>query len=104
MAEPASYTFGDVTVPSVEQAMAGLSLTVRWHNKMRIQGERDSSDVGILEGINRLVFNSDNLAELGLVLERNAEIEIPGYGKTFRLDQEEEPDGPLNVYWSVIEL
>ena len=105
MAEPAFYSFGDGDpVPTQEQLDAGLSLTVRWHNKMRIQGERDSSDVGILEGINRLVFNSENLAALGLTLERLGEIEIPGYGKTFRLDQEEEPDGPLNVYWSVIEL
>jgi hypothetical protein len=58
MAEPASYSFSGDTYPTVEQIEAGLSLTVRWHNKMRIQGERDSSDVGILEGINRLVFNS----------------------------------------------
>lgn len=104
MAEPASYSFGGNTYPTPEQIDAGLSLTVRWHNKMRIQGERDSSDVGILEGINRLVFNTDNLAALGLTLERLGQIDIPGYGKTFRLDQEEESDGPLNVYWSVIEL
>jgi hypothetical protein len=107
MAEPAIYTApgaGGAVYPTQEQTDAGLSLTVRWHNKMRIQGERDSSDVGILEGINRLVFNTDELTALGLVLTRLGTVEIPGYGKSFRLDQHEEPDGPLNDYWSVVEL
>jgi hypothetical protein len=105
MSESASYSFnGGDPVPTPEQTDAGLSLTVRWHNKMRIQGERDSSDVGILEGINRLVFNTENLAALGLTLQRLGEITVAGYGKRFRLDQHEEPDGPLNDYWSVIEL
>jgi hypothetical protein len=104
MAEPASYSFSGITYPTPEQTEAGLSLTVRWHNKMRIQGERDSSDVGILEGINRLVFNTVELTALGLSLERLGVISVPGYEKRFRLDQHEEPDGPLNDYWSVVEL
>jgi hypothetical protein len=107
MAEPATYTapgVGGATYPTPEQIDAGLSLTVRWHNKMKITGERDSSDVGILEGINRLVFNTENLDALGLTMARLGIIEIPGYGKRFRLDAHEEPDGPLNDYWSVVEL
>lgn len=105
MAEPASYSFdGGDEYPTPEQTEAGLSLTVRWHNKMKITGERDSSDVGILEGINRLVFNTDELAALGLTLTRLGVLTIPGYGKSFRLDAHEEPDGPLNDYWSVVEL
>lgn len=104
MAEPASYSFGGITYPTNDQIEAGLSLTVRWHNKMRIQGERDSSDVGILEGINRLVFNTDELAALGLTLTRLGVVDVPGYDKSFRLDHHEEPDGPLNDYWSVVEL
>jgi hypothetical protein len=41
------------------------------------------------------------LAELGLTLERSGPSPFPGYNKTFRLDHHEEPDGPLNDYWSV---
>lgn len=107
MAEPASYLapgVGGETYPSVEQIEAGLSLTVRWHTKMKITGERDSSDVGLLEGVNRLIFSDDNLAALGLTLTRLGVITIPGYSKSLRLDHPEESDGPLNVYWSVIEL
>lgn len=104
MSEPASVTLGGVTYPTADQIAAGLSLTVRWHNRMHIVGERESSDMGIVEGVNRLVFNTDQLTALGLVLARNATVDVPGYGKTFRLDVHEEPDGPLNDYWSVIEL
>lgn len=107
MAEPATYAapgIGGAVSPTPEQTEAGLSLTVRWHNKMKIAGERDSSDVGILEGINRLVFNTDELTALGLTLVRLGEVSVPGYQKRFRLDQHEEPDGPLNDYWSVVEL
>ena len=104
MAESASYSYQGNTYPTDEQSAAGLSLTVRWHHKMKIVGERTSDDSGILEGVNRLVFNTDNLAELGFTPERLAVVTVPGYGKSFRLDYHEEPDGPLNDYWSVIEL
>lgn len=104
LAEPATYTIGGVTYPTEEQVEAGLSLTVRWHNKIKIIGENQQSDAGILEGINRLVFNSDQLDTLGITLARLGLVEVPGLEKSFRLEMREEPDGPLNVYWSVIEL
>ena|SRR5690349_22587148 len=104
MAEPATYTANGVETPSAEQIEAGLSLTVRWHTKMRISGERNSADTGIIEGVNRLIFNSDELAALGLELKRGGVVSIPGYEKLLRLDQPEDSDGPLNVYWGVIEL
>lgn len=104
MAEPASYSLDGDTTPTPEQTAAGLSLTVRWHTKMRIVGERDSADTGILEGVNRLIFNTDELAALDLDLARGGEIYIPGYDKRLRLDHHEDSDGPLNDYWGVIEL
>lgn len=107
MAEPASYLapgVGGVTYPTADQDADGLKLTVRWHTKMRIVGERDSSDVGLLEGVNRLIFSADELDALGLTLARLGVVTIPGYSKSLRLDRLEEPDGPHNIYWSVIEL
>jgi hypothetical protein len=108
MSEPASYTApqsaGGAVTPTPEQLEAGLSLTVRWHNKIKIIGENTSADAGILEGINRLVFNQPQLDALGLELAKNGIVDIPGYSKQLRLDYHEESDGPLNVYWSVIEL
>lgn len=110
MAEPASYSPpkplpGDPTeYPTAGQIEAGLSLTVRWHNKMRIVGERSSLDTGIIEGVNRLIFSVDELGALGLTLKRGGVVTIPGYGKQLRLDSKEDDDGPHNVYWGVIEL
>lgn len=105
MAEPASYTApGGTTYPTAEQVNDGLALTVRWHNKMRISGERDSTDAAILEGVNRLIFNNDELAALGITLERRGLVAIPGYSKSFRLEYHEDSDGPLNDYWTVVEL
>lgn len=104
LANSATYTFGGNTYPTPEQTEAGLSLTVRWHNKLKIIGERTQDDVGVIEGINRLVFSADQLATLGLSLDRLGVVEVADLGKRWRLDYAEEPDGPHNVYWSVIEL
>lgn len=106
LSEPASYTAPGAAeaVPTPEQLEAGLSLTVRWHNKLKIVGERGQDDVGVIEGINRLVFNADQLDALGLVLAQRGVVECPGLGKSWRLNYPEESDGPLNRYWSVIEL
>jgi hypothetical protein len=107
MAEPASYsddTPGAITYPTPEQTEAGLSLTVRWHNKMRIVGERSQDDAGIIEGINRLVFQKPQLEALGITLKRVGVVTIPGLEKAFRLEYHEESDGPLNDYWTVVEL
>lgn len=106
LSEPASYTAPGAAeaVPTAEQLEAGLSLSIRWHNKLKIVGERSQDDVGVIEGINRLVFNSEQLDALGLVLAQRGVVEAPGLNKRWRLDYPEEGDGPLNVYWSVIEL
>lgn len=104
MAEPVSYSRGGLTYPTADQTLAGLSLTARWHTKVQVSGERFKEDTAFLEGVNKLVFNTDELAALGLTLQRGGHVDFPGYGKSFRLDQPEEPDGPLNEYWSVIEL
>jgi hypothetical protein len=108
MSEPASYTApqnaGGAVTPTPEQIEAGLSLTVRWHHKLKIVGENVQADAGIIEGVNRLVFQQPNLDELGLTLAKHGVVTIPGFSKQLRLDYHEESDGPLNVYWSVIEL
>lgn len=93
----------DVVTPSDAQATAGLVLRVRWHNKLERNGAIEGAfNAEIIEGINRLVFQSDNLAALGLELEQDGVVVIAGYNNArFQLDTEEPSDGPLNVYWNV---
>lgn len=100
MGEPCSYARGDVESPTPEQLAAGLTLTARFHNKIKLHSG-DNDGVSVLEGIEKLVFNSTQLAALGLELEHGAEITFPGYELSVILDQEMDPDGPENVYWTV---
>ena len=102
MAEPCRY-IDDVNapVPSAEQLAEGLSLSARFKSKLKV-ASAESDGVSILEGIESLIFNQTQLDALGLSLESGAMIDFPGYGLVFRLDQEMDPDGPLNRYWTVV--
>lgn len=93
----------------------GPGLTVRYHNRLERTGDLDGSYAEIIDGIDRLVFHADNLAEVSaalvangqppLVLSRAAVVRIPGYdGLAFSLDSQEPPDGPGEVRWVVARL
>lgn len=100
-AEPCRYVPDDAPYsPSAEQLAEGLTLTVRFKSKARaMQAESDA--VMILENVESLIFQADQLQALGLTLESGALVQVPGYEITFQLDQPMDPDGPLNVYWTV---
>ncbi len=101
MAEPCIYTDRDApAIPSAEQSAGGLSLSARFKSKMQI-GHVESDAMAILENVESLIFNQDQLTALGLELESGAVVEFPGYGISFRLDQQMDDDGPLNRYWTV---
>ncbi len=88
--------------PSAEQSAEGLLLTARFASKLKSISPLGGGDgVSILENIERLIFHDSQLEALGLVLEHGTTVAFPGYGLTFVLDQEMDPDGPLNVYWTV---
>lgn len=99
--EPCTYTApGGAVFPSAEQSAAGDVLTVRFATKLRtFQPETDA--MTLLEGVERVVFNQDQLDALGLAPEHGGRIVCPGYELTLDLDQEMDPDGPLNRYWTV---
>lgn len=99
--EPCTYTAPDGAVfPSAEQSAAGLSLTVRFGSKLRVfSPETDAAT--ILEHVERVIFNQDQLDALDLVPDHAGQLVIPGYELVLDLDQEMDPDGPLNRYWTV---
>lgn len=100
-AEPCIYHDRDVgPIPSADQSAEGLRLTARFASKLRTFSP-ETDGVAILEGVERLIFHDTQLAALGLELENGAVVEFPGYGISFRLDQEMDRDGPLNIYWTV---
>lgn len=101
LAEPCSLSRGAEVIPTAEQSAAGLILSVRFKMKLKL-ASADTDGVSILENIESVIFSQTQLDDLGLTLEHGDEIEIPGYGLTFSLDQEMDGDGPHNVYWTVV--
>lgn len=93
----------------------GDGLLVRYHTKMNVTGDIDGAYADRIDGIDRLVFLTENVAEVSaalednseapLVLSRNARVTIEGYqGLIFSLDSLEPPDGPLETAWVVARL
>jgi hypothetical protein len=91
---------------------AGVELTVRYHNKLTRGGDLNGDYADVIDGIDRLIFLDENVAEVSaalveaaeapLVLARAARVTIPGYkGLIFTLDTQEPPDGPLETSWVV---
>lgn len=85
-------------------AHTDVPITVRWHNKLARAGALEGGfDVEIIQGIDRLVFNEPELVLKNITLQRGAVVRVPELGDaTFRLDVEEERDGPINIYWTVV--
>lgn len=90
----------------------GPGLTVRYHNKIERNGDLDGSYAEIIDGIDKLVFSDENVAEVSealvangqppLSLARAAVVTIPSYkGLMFTLDSRLPPDGPLESVWVV---
>lgn len=101
MGEPCIYRDNDdPEVPSAEQIEAGLVLTARFHTKAKLLAT-ESDALRLMENIEKLVFSQPQLDALGIELVTGAEIEFPGYSLTCVLDQELDPDGPHNRYWTV---
>ncbi len=101
MGEPCTYSDGEnPTVPTLEHQAAGLGLTARFHTKAKVN-LGDSDGLTVMEPIEKLIFSQSELTALGLELEHGAEINFPGYGLAVILDQQLDPDGPENIYWTV---
>tara|TARA_Y100000593_G_scaffold92299_1_gene183438 strand:+ start:12798 stop:13205 length:408 start_codon:yes stop_codon:yes gene_type:complete len=90
----------------------GATLTVRYHNKLDRSGDLTADYAEIIDGIDRLVFHDENVAEVSagliangeaaLTLSRGAEVTIAEYkGLTFVLDSQQPPDGPGETVWVV---
>lgn len=91
---------------------AGVELRVRYHSKIDSTGDLDGDYGEIIDGIDRLIFLDENVAEVSAALVANGEaplvpargavVTIAGYkGLSFALDNQEPPDGPLETAWAV---
>lgn len=94
----ASHTAIDTDITS--------SVAVRWHNKLTLTGQL-SGNAGyseVISGIDRLIFDREQLAVDGIELRRGdyIRIESPGFETAiFQLDAQEPDDGPVSTTWTV---
>ena len=90
----------------------GPGLTVRYHNKIDRTGDLTNDYAEIVDGIDRLIFLDENVAEVSaalvangqapLQIARNAVVTIPEYKNlSFVLDTKSPPDGPSETVWVV---
>jgi hypothetical protein len=90
---------------SYSQEVIVDGLSVRWHNKQQLVGDRDSGGYAqIIDGIERIVFMQDELQAKGVTLEGGDVIIIKaeGYGNVGLVLQTQEPIvGPVEVIWQV---
>lgn len=93
-AAPVSYEYQGVVT----------ELTARWSNRLAVGGNGDIGDyASVLEGIDRLVFNTPQLVSAGIALRKNAKVTFVDYGKSFTLDTPLPTNGPLHQYWLVVD-
>ncbi|QJI52237.1 hypothetical protein [Cronobacter phage JC01] len=84
---------------------AAVPVTVRWHNRIVIQGDYDSSGyANIIDGIERIIFNREELDALGIDPRSGGVLVItePGFDNAvLYLDAREPMVGPIEEKWWV---
>lgn len=95
------YSDGTTDYPTAEQVEAGLELTVRFATKTKVVSP-ESDGLSIMEAIERVIFAQPQLDALALEPDHNGVLTLPEYGISLQLDQPLDPDGPFNVYWTVV--
>jgi hypothetical protein len=79
-----------------------VGLKVRYHNRLDRSGIGGSDGfAAVLEGIDRLVFDREELARKGVTLQAGAKVSFPKYGVAFNLETMDPKEGPVTVIWTV---
>lgn len=82
-----------------------VPLSVGRFNRQILQGNMVEAGYNdVVEGVDRLRFNSEELQEKSVVLRRGGKVIFTDpleRGAVFLLDHPEPPTGPINVIWGV---
>lgn len=84
---------------------APVALTVGWFNRQALHGNMVEAGYNdVVEGVERVRFNSEELAEKNVVLQRGGIVRLTDVEQNciaLVLDHEEPSTGPINVIWGV---
>ena len=96
-----------LSVTATLRSVAGGAVNavqVRYHEKLVRTGSADAFDgtvSEIIEGVDRLIFDADDLAARSIVLRRGDVVLIPSLSLGFQLDTVLPPMGPVITGWQV---
>ena len=96
-------TFGVRALFKDSPTSTPVELQARWHSRLVLQGAIENSGAEVIEGIDRVVFNREQLAELGISPVRLHTVSFPDYPLlgTLVLDFRRPYDGPIDEIWEV---
>lgn len=82
-----------------------VALRVRWQTKSKAFGDLEDAGYAMsIEGVNRLVFDAEDLVAQAVTLRRAGVVTIPMAGRPdvlLVLEAEEQNDGPIVLSWKV---
>lgn len=80
-----------------------VPISVNWHSRFGLPvGDLAGGDyAGVLETIDRLVFDRVELDQWGLTLQRGGRVALTDYEYVFILDVREPNSGPVREIWTV---
>jgi hypothetical protein len=80
-----------------------VPLAVNWHSRFGLPvGDLAGGDyAGVLETIDRLVFDRQQIIDNGVTLRRGGRVSLIDYGYIFTLDVREPNSGPIREIWTV---
>lgn len=88
------------------RGMTEAPISVSWHNRLAIQGNLDNTGyTDLIEGVNRAIFNREELAQKNLVLYKGGQVKLTdslNEGVVLILDSMEPHVGPVNEIWNVV--
>lgn len=102
IARNAVHTAMGVPVSYEDSVSPGrVGLRVRWHNRVGIDGNLvEAGYTNFVEGVNRVIFNRNELDEKGVVLSRGSRVYTED-GAVLILSHQEPISGPVEVVWGV---
>lgn len=85
---------------------AAVPVSVRWHNRLVMLGDyQDGGYANVVDGIEKVIFNREELLALGISPRRTGVVTItePGFNNTqLILDVLEKYVGPVEETWMVV--
>lgn len=92
------------TPPNSPSNQLPVELTARLHTKIVAGGAQSPGYANVIEGVNRAIFNREELTAKTVVLRKNGRIEFPDYTMVFQLDIRDASDGAITEKWSLASL